>query len=84
MATQARNVMHGRGFQGARPKPGGLGLRPIPVLDIGDTVNHDTFGTGTVVELIGEGDKSQAVIDFGAGYGEKRLVLRFAPVAKVG
>ena len=49
------------------------------VLEIGQRVSHDTFGLGTVVSLAGEGDKSEATINFGA-YGEKRLLLRYAPV----
>jgi len=67
----------------AAGKPAGLGLRPIPALDIGNRVNHDTFGLGVVVALRGEGDKSQAQVDFGGDYGEKWLVLRFAPLEKL-
>ena len=83
MATTARAVGEGRGFQGARPKPGGVGLRPIPVLKVGDAVRHDTFGDGVVLTLSGVGDKAQAEIDFGGDYGSKRFILRFAPVAKL-
>jgi DNA helicase-2/ATP-dependent DNA helicase PcrA len=49
------------------------------VLTVGQRVSHDTFGLGTVVALAGEGDKSEATINFGQ-YGEKRLLLRYAPV----
>jgi DNA helicase-2/ATP-dependent DNA helicase PcrA len=49
------------------------------VLEVGQRVSHDTFGLGTVVALAGEGDKSEATINFG-DYGEKRLLLRYAPV----
>jgi DNA helicase-2/ATP-dependent DNA helicase PcrA len=49
------------------------------VLEVGQRVSHDTFGLGTVLSLAGEGDKSEATINFGA-YGEKRLLLRYAPV----
>ena len=49
------------------------------VLAVGQRVSHDTFGLGTVVALAGEGDKSEATINFGQ-YGEKRLLLRYAPV----
>jgi DNA helicase-2/ATP-dependent DNA helicase PcrA len=45
----------------------------------GQRVSHDTFGLGTVVALAGEGDKSEATINFGQ-YGDKRLLLRYAPV----
>ena len=49
------------------------------VLAIGQRVSHDTFGLGTVVALAGEGDKAEATINFGQ-YGDKRLLLRYAPV----
>lgn len=48
-------------------------------LEVGQRVSHDTFGLGTVVALTGAGDKSEATINFGQ-YGEKRLLLRYAPV----
>jgi DNA helicase-2/ATP-dependent DNA helicase PcrA len=51
-------------------------------LNPGDRVTHDTFGLGTVITISGEGDKAEATIDFG-GYGEKRLLLRYAPVGKL-
>ena len=51
-------------------------------LDVGDRVAHDTFGLGTVVMISGEGDRAEATINFGA-LGEKRLLLRYAPVEKL-
>jgi DNA helicase-2/ATP-dependent DNA helicase PcrA len=56
--------------------------RPIPSLDPGDRVQHDTFGLGTVVALEGAGDNAVASIDFGSE-GVKRLLLRYAPVEKL-
>jgi DNA helicase-2/ATP-dependent DNA helicase PcrA len=67
----------------AAGRSAGVGLRPIPALTVGDRVNHDTFGLGTVVALRGEADKAQAQVDFGGDYGEKWLVLRFAPLEKL-
>ena len=61
-----------------RPRPAG----PIPSLDPGDRVQHDTFGLGTVVALEGAGDNAVASIDFGTD-GVKRLLLRYAPVEKL-
>ena len=52
------------------------------VLVVGERVSHDTFGLGTVVGVAGEGDKAEATINFGQ-YGEKRLLLRYAPVEKL-
>ena len=51
-------------------------------LSIGDRVSHDTFGLGTVIAVSGEGEKAEATINFGT-YGEKRLLLRYAPVDKL-
>ena len=52
------------------------------VLEVGDRVSHDTFGLGTVVEVNGQGDRAEANIDFGS-FGQKRLLLRYAPVEKL-
>ncbi|RYC04921.1 DNA helicase PcrA [Nocardioides zhouii] len=56
--------------------------RPIPSLDPGDRVVHDSFGMGTVVAVDGVAEKSVASIDFGSE-GVKRLLLRYAPVEKL-
>ena len=57
--------------------------RPIPNLDPGDRVQHDSFGLGTVVAVEGPGtDNAVASIDFGSE-GVKRLLLRYAPVEKL-
>jgi DNA helicase-2/ATP-dependent DNA helicase PcrA len=56
--------------------------RPVPQLDPGDRVQHDSFGLGTVVALEGAGEKAVASIDFGSE-GVKRLLLRYAPVEKL-
>ena len=51
-------------------------------LSVGDRVLHQTFGMGQVRSITGEGDRAEATIDFGS-YGERRLLLRYAPVEKV-
>jgi DNA helicase-2/ATP-dependent DNA helicase PcrA len=51
-------------------------------LAVGERVSHDTFGLGTVVAVAGAGEKAEATINFGQ-YGEKRLLLRYAPVEKL-
>ncbi|EYT53097.1 DNA helicase PcrA [Kocuria rosea] len=56
--------------------------KEIPSLAVGDTVDHTAFGKGTVVSLEGAGDKTVAKVRFGAD--EKRLLLRYAPLTKVG
>src|SRR5262249_58137292 len=42
-------------------------------LRVGDDVGHDTFGEGVVLDLIGEGEKAEAVVRF-RDVGEKRLL----------
>ena len=67
---------------GPPPKATGKRTSETIALIAGDRVSHDTFGLGTVVEVSGEGDRAQATIDFGSA-GEKRLLLRYAPVEKL-
>jgi DNA helicase-2/ATP-dependent DNA helicase PcrA len=73
--------MSGRQRQTPPPKPTG-GTRPVPSLEPGDRVLHDSFGMGTVVTIQGVGDKAVASVDFGSA-GVKRLLLRYSPVEKV-
>jgi DNA helicase-2/ATP-dependent DNA helicase PcrA len=54
-----------------------LGLR------VGDDVSHEKFGEGVILELAGEGDKTEAVVHF-RDAGEKRLLLAWAPLTKAG
>ena len=63
------------------PRPTGKQSNSLQ-LAIGDRVSHDTFGLGTVISVSGEGEKAEATINFGS-YGEKRLLLRYAPVDKL-
>jgi DNA helicase-2/ATP-dependent DNA helicase PcrA len=61
---------------------GGAGNRAIPNLDVGDRVNHDSWGLGTVIGTRGVGEKAQAQVDFGSA-GQKWLVLRYASLDKL-
>ncbi|GAB3676792.1 DNA helicase PcrA [Angustibacter aerolatus] len=65
-----------------RPGVRSPGNRPIIALEPGDKVTHESFGLGTVLGVEGEGDKTIAKVDFGSE-GEKRLLLRYAPVEKL-
>ncbi|WP_022873822.1 DNA helicase PcrA [Nesterenkonia alba] len=56
--------------------------REIPALNPGDRVRHAKFGQGEVLSVEGAGDKTVAKVSF-AGT-EKRLLLRYAPLEKVG
>jgi DNA helicase-2/ATP-dependent DNA helicase PcrA len=62
------------------PVPSGadsLGLR------IGDDVRHAKWGEGVILDIEGQGDKTEAVVRF-PDIGEKRLLLAWAPLDKVG
>jgi DNA helicase-2/ATP-dependent DNA helicase PcrA len=65
-----------------RPGVRSPGNRPVIDLVPGDRVTHDAFGLGTVTRVEGVGDKSMAYVNF-RDTGEKRLLLRYAPVAKL-
>ncbi|HYZ56475.1 MAG TPA: DNA helicase PcrA [Streptosporangiaceae bacterium] len=67
----------------ARPGMDSPGNRRVPALSPGDKVTHDKFGLGTVVSVDGAGERAEAKIDFGADYGVKHLVLRYAPLEKL-
>jgi DNA helicase-2/ATP-dependent DNA helicase PcrA len=69
----------------ARPTPPAkptAGTRPVPSLEAGDRVVHDTFGMGSVVTVEGVGERAVASVDFGS-VGVKRLLLRYSPVEKL-
>jgi DNA helicase-2/ATP-dependent DNA helicase PcrA len=53
-----------------------LGLR------VGDDVAHPAFGEGVIIDISGEGEKAEAVINF-AGVGQKHLALAWAPLKKL-
>jgi DNA helicase-2/ATP-dependent DNA helicase PcrA len=57
--------------------------RNVPTLRVGDDVDHETFGEGVIIDLIGEGDRAEAVVRF-RDVGEKRLLLAWAPLQKLG
>ena len=62
---------------------GRSGIRERQALSLvpGDTVIHDRWGPGTVVEVMGAGPRAEARIAFEA-QGEKRLLLAYAPIRK--
>jgi DNA helicase-2/ATP-dependent DNA helicase PcrA len=62
------------------PAPSGadqIGLR------VGDDVRHKKFGEGVIIGIEGSGDKAEAIINF-PEVGEKRLLLAWAPLEKLG
>jgi DNA helicase II / ATP-dependent DNA helicase PcrA len=84
-ATSRGADASGRGrtrWTGASTVTASAAKRPVPSLQPGDRVQHDSFGLGTVVSLRGEGERTQAAVDFGS-LGVKQLLLRFAPIEKL-
>ncbi|WP_258066945.1 DNA helicase PcrA [Arthrobacter sp. GMC3] len=55
--------------------------KEVITVTVGDRVNHTAFGDGTVTAVQGAGDKTVATVQFSIG--EKRLLLRYAPVTKL-
>jgi DNA helicase-2/ATP-dependent DNA helicase PcrA len=71
-------ALRGRGATPARTTGAeNLGLR------VGDDVMHGKWGEGVVIEVIGDGDKAEGIVRF-ASVGEKRLLLAWAPLKKLG
>ncbi|WP_062209291.1 DNA helicase PcrA [Demequina oxidasica] len=64
------------------PSPPGVANGADLGFEVGDRVTHDKYGMGKVIGLEGSGKNAAAKVDFGAD-GVKRLVLRFAPIAKL-
>ncbi|MET0870907.1 MAG: 3'-5' exonuclease, partial [Paeniglutamicibacter terrestris] len=55
--------------------------KEIIALNVGDKVDHGTFGQGVVLAIEGAGDKTVAKVKFSEA--EKRLLLRYAPLTKL-
>lgn len=50
-------------------------------ISIGDRVIHTHWGEGIVKEIVGAGDRAEAVVVFDV-HGSKRLLLAWAPLKK--
>ncbi len=75
----------GGGFSGGPAPSKAVGRvqpqKEVVSVSVGDSVNHASFGDGTVLAVEGAGDKTVAKVRFEVG--EKRLLLRYAPLTKV-
>jgi DNA helicase II / ATP-dependent DNA helicase PcrA len=65
------------------PQVPGVTKRAIPAVREGETVLHDRWGEGVVLAVRGVGDDAEATIRF-EDVGEKRVLLAYAPLTKVG
>ena len=62
--------------------PGSRGAERMG-LRIGDDVMHEKWGEGVIIDMEGSGDRAEAVVNF-RDAGEKRLLLTWAPLTKIG
>ena len=65
------------------PRSAGVSKREPVGISAGDTVIHDRWGEGVVTTVSGMGDDAEATISF-SDVGEKRVLLAYAPLTKVG
>ena len=65
------------------PQPAGVSKREPVGISAGDTVIHERWGEGVVTTVSGMGDDAEATISF-SDVGEKRVLLAYAPLTKVG
>ena len=72
-------AVFGRGTGGSAA-PSGNGAHELG-LRAGDDVRHAAWGDGVVIDVSGQGDRSEAVVRF-ARVGEKRLLLAWAPLER--
>ncbi|EHK88365.1 ATP-dependent DNA helicase PcrA [Saccharomonospora azurea SZMC 14600] len=52
-------------------------------LDVGDRVNHDKYGLGTVVATEGAGPRATATIDFGSAGTVRLMLIGSVPMVKL-
>ncbi len=86
--TLTRSIVRKMAIQDSIVVPQG---RPTPVVKasgaylrnivVGEILEHQKWGAGTVIELLGEGDHGEIVMDFDT-VGEKRLKLLWAPISR--
>jgi hypothetical protein len=53
-------------------------------VEVGDKVRHPKFGQGTVMHKSGTGENAKVRVKFSAEFGEKRLVVKYAKLKRVG
>ena len=61
-----------------RPAPARSKQPTQATLAVGEIVRHPSFGEGVVQEVQGSGDREQATINFGSGFGLKKLLVSLA------
>ncbi|SFX18795.1 DNA helicase-2 / ATP-dependent DNA helicase PcrA [Thermoactinomyces sp. DSM 45891] len=63
-------------------RPMGTKVQPVGTWVVGDKAEHQKWGTGTVVQVSGEGENMELNIAFPTPVGVKKLLAKFAPITK--
>ena len=79
LTSEAKRARRSRSLEAASP------ISTVSDSDIesGDRVRHSHWGDGVVREIVGTGDRAEAVVVFN-GHGAKRLLLAWAPLERIG
>ncbi|MBO0839710.1 MAG: ATP-dependent DNA helicase PcrA, partial [Sciscionella sp.] len=83
----------GTGADSAQARLAASGMRSTPFkgwqdtpalkLDVGDRVNHDKYGLGTVIAADGVGPRATATIDFGSAGTIRLMLIGSVPMQKL-
>lgn len=78
LITSAKRIRRSRTMESRTP------VATVSDADIsmGDNVRHSHWGDGVVREIVGAGDRAEAIVVFN-GHGAKRLLLAWAPLEKL-
>lgn len=57
--------------------------KPALQLEVGDRVNHDKYGLGTVIAAEGSGPRATATIDFGSAGTVRLMLIGSVPMVKL-
>ncbi|WP_197320719.1 DNA helicase PcrA [Saccharomonospora sp. NB11] len=85
-AGLAAGGMRTTSFQGfsSSPRRGDAWKKTVALkLDVGDRVNHDKYGLGTVVATEGSGPRATATIDFGSAGTVRLMLIGSVPMVKL-
>ncbi|SDD97771.1 DNA helicase PcrA [Actinokineospora iranica] len=77
----AQAGLAGRGMRSTSFK--GWQDTPALSLNVGDRVNHDKYGLGTVVATAGQGPRATATIDFGSSGTIRLMLIGSVPMVKL-
>lgn len=76
---EARHFKKVSSIASSRPSASPL----VSGLQVGDMIEHERFGVGEVISIVGEGDNCKATVRF-RNAGEKQLLLKFARFKVIG